>query len=260
MLVFDEKKYAEKIIKNKKYETVKTQGRERCILVRYLTHIGKSYEEIMDTLFKLPMSGGEYLTRQEKRSIYDRIIKKANKYDFIQNPQVCISQRELDVIESLDDVNLRHLLFVYLVYYKWAKEISYLQFYSKKNETIMVIENNNDIWKLAGLSKLRVADRYLLCNALFIKGLYKIDNFKSHNYIYIPFVEDVLPEDAAMVLTNFDNIIGELDIYEEPNNFKRCAICNKVIRRTRSPKKYCVECARLENIRKTKENKKRLKS
>ena len=75
MLVFDEKKYAEKIMKNKKYETVKTQGRERCILVRYLTHMGKSYDEIMDTLFKLPMSGGEYLTRQEKRSIYDRIIK-----------------------------------------------------------------------------------------------------------------------------------------------------------------------------------------
>ena len=51
----------------------------------------------------------------------------------------------------------------------------------------MVVENNNDTWKLAGLSKLRVGERYRLCNSLFNSGLYKIDNFKAYNYIYIPF-------------------------------------------------------------------------
>ena len=58
MLIFDEKKYAENIINNKRYETVKTQGRERCVLVRYLASLNYSVEEIKKVLLEIPMSGG----------------------------------------------------------------------------------------------------------------------------------------------------------------------------------------------------------
>ena len=66
MLVFDEKKYAEEIITNKKYSTVKTQGRERCILVRHLTSLNYSHSEIKEVLSNIPMSGGEYLSDRDK--------------------------------------------------------------------------------------------------------------------------------------------------------------------------------------------------
>ena len=164
----------------------------------------------------------------------------------------------MDVICSVPNIYARNLLFVYLVYYKWAIQIDYLSFYSKKNDIMMAIENNNDIWKIAGVSKLRVADRYLLCNILFTKGLYKIDNFKSHNYIYVPFATD--NGEQVMEISNYDNILGELLLYLEPGQYKRCIICGKVIKKTRSPKKYCIDCAYKENIRKTKENKRSLKT
>ena len=122
--------------------------------------------------------------------IFSKIISKANEYEFITNITIKIYKSELDIIQTVEDDYSRNLLVIYLVYYKWAKNIKHLQFYSKKNDITMVVENNNDIWKLAGLSKLRVADRYRLCNLLYSKGLYKIDNFKSHNYIYIPFAVD----------------------------------------------------------------------
>lgn len=258
MLVFDEKKYAEGIIGSKQYNTIKTQGRERCILVRYLTSLGYDVEKIKNVLNEIPIAGGEYLSAKEKDVIFSKIIAKANEYDFVTNVKVVIFQEELDIIQTITDRDVRSLLFVYLVYYKWAKNVKHLQFYSKKNNVTMVVENNNDIWKLAGLSKLRVSDRYRLCNILFNKGLYKIDNFKSHNYIYIPFAKN---EGTPVIeISNFNNILDELFLYEQPTEYKRCNICGVVIKKTRSPKKYCKECAYKENLRKTKENKRGLKS
>lgn len=258
MLIFDEKEYAKMLLENNSYNTIKSQGKERCVIVRYLTSIGKSQNEIKEVLNKIPMSGGEYLSDKEKDLIFSRIINKANGYEFITNKTVNIYKSELDVITNLEDDNLKYLLFAYLVYYKWAVQIKYLKFYSKKNDIDMVIENNNDIWKIAGISKLRLSDRYMLCNKLFNKGLYKLDNFKAHNYIYLPFIKE--KGEPIITINKFENIIGELLIYENPNQYKRCCICNTVFKKTRSPKKYCSVCAKKENIRKTKENKKRLKT
>nr|DAG31330.1 MAG TPA: hypothetical protein [Caudoviricetes sp.] len=258
MLIFDEKKYAKNIVDNKRYETIKTQGRERCILVRYLTSLGYSVDDIKKMLSEIPMAGGEYLSAKDKDVIFSKIIAKANEYEFVTDKTIKIYKSELEEIAKVEDEHARHLLFIYLVYYKWASTISYLQFYSKKNDITMVIENNNDIWKLAGLSKLRVADRYRLCNLLFNKGLYRVDNFKSHNYIYIPFSVD--EGDVALEISNFDNLLGELLMIESPTEYKRCVVCGKVIRKTRSPKKYCSDCAYQENLRKTKERKARLKT
>lgn len=258
MLIFDEKEYAKSLIDNNSYNTIKSQGKERCIIVRYLTSLGKSNVEIKEILNNIPMPGGEYLSQKEKDLIFSRIITKANEYDFITDKVINIYQPELDIICGLEDDNLRHLLFAYLVYYKWAIQVKHLKFYSKKNNIDMVIENNNDIWKLAGISKLRLSDRYMLCNNLFNKGLYKIDNFKSHNYIYLPFVKE--EGEPVIQISKFENIIGELLIYESPNEYKRCCVCNNVFKKTRSPKKYCSSCAKSENIRKTIENKKRLKT
>ena len=258
MLVFDEKEYAEKILHTKSYNTVKSQGRERCILVRYLTSLGKSEEEIKKTLSLIPMSGGEYLSSRDKDIIYSKILSKANEFDFVTGIRIKIYKEELEVIEDIDDEVLRHLLFIYLVYYKWASNVKDLRFYSKKNDIMMVVENNNDLWKLAGLSKFRVADRYRMCNKLFEKGLYRIDNFKAHNYIYLPFVKNT--GELAFEISNYKNVLGEILLYEEPEKYKRCAVCKTVIKKTRSPKKYCMDCAYTENLRKTREKKRGLKT
>lgn len=258
MLIFNEKKYALNLIKNNSYNTIKNQGKERCILVRYLNSINKSREEIKKYLSKIPMSGGDYLSENDKNIIYDKIIDKSLQYNFIDEVKICIYKDELNVILSLPDENAQNLLFIYLVYYKWASQISYLQFYSKKNNIMMVVENNSDLWKLAGLNKLRVSDRYRICNYLYNHSLYSVDNFKSHNYIYLPFARQ--SGEIGIEISNYDNILGEFLLYKNPDQYKRCSLCGMVIKKTRSPKKYCDNCAYEENIRKTKENKKRLKT
>lgn len=255
MLVFDEKKYAEEIINNKQYATVKTQGKERCIITRYLSFLGYNRDEIKSVLAQIPMAGGECLTDDDKDKIYDKIIDKANDYEFVHDKVVKVYQEELDKIMAVEDEKLRNLIFIYLVYYKWAKQIPQLKFHSSKSNIDMVIENNIDVWKLAGVFSLRVQYRYQLCNQLYSLGLYRIENFKEHNYIYIPFsVDEGTP---VFEIRNYDNVLGELKIYEEPNQYKRCQICGTVFKKNASRKKYCSKCARKEELRQARERKKR---
>lgn len=258
MLVFDEKKYARNLLKEKKFQTYRQKDIERYILIRYLASEGKNFDEIKKELEKFPLIGCEYLDKKDVDLIYSKIVDRALSCPLVTDIEVNIYKSEVEIINNLEDENLKNLLFMLLVYYKWAVNQSYLYFFSKHNNVKMVITNDMDVWKYAGIMKLRVAERYRLCNKLIINGLYVEDNFKSNNYFYLPF--SVNEGEIAFTIKNYDNILGELQFYNDKEHYKRCAICGTVIRKTRSPKKYCTNCAHDENIRKTKENKKSLKT
>lgn len=251
MLIFDEKKYAMNLIKNKEFQTYRQKDIERYILIRYLSSEGMSSEEIKKELEAFPLIGCEYLDKKEINLIYDKILERALSYPLITGIKVNIYKSEIDTINTLDDDNAKKMLFALLVYYKWAINQPYLYFFSKYNNTKMVITNDLDIWKCSGLMKLRVAERYKVCNKLIIDGLYVEDNFKSNNYFYLPFSVD--DGEIAITIENYDNIIGELNYYNNPDKYKRCSECGVVINKTRSPKKYCDNCARIVKNKQNKE-------
>lgn len=242
MLIFDEKKYAKNLLKKKEFQTYRQKDIERYILIRYLANEGMSTEEIRKELEKFPVIGCEYLDKKDMDIIYNKIIDRALSCPLVTDIDVKVYKSEMDTINSVKDENARNLLFILLVYYKWAINQSYLYFYSKHNEVKMVVTNDMDIWKYANIMKLRVAERYKLCNQLILNNLYVEDNFKSNNYFYLPFlVED---GEIAIHITNYDNILGELYIYNDQEHYKRCSECGVVIKKTRSPKKYCDNCAK----------------
>ena len=254
MLIFDEKKYAMNLVKNKEFQTYRQKDIERYILIRYLSSEGMSSEEIKKELENFPLVGCEYLDKKEINIIYDKILDRALAYPLVTGIHTMIFKNEIEVINSIEDENARNLLFVLLVYYKWATTQQQLFFFSKHNNAKMVITNDMDVWKYAGLMKLRVADRYRLCNQLILKGLYVEDNFKSNNYFYLPFVSDANGSgEVAICISNYDNILGELYFYNDPEHYKRCVECGTVIKKTRSPKKYCDSCAHIVKNQKNKE-------
>lgn len=257
MLVFDEKKYAEKVFKNREYFTGRSQGKERGILVRYLSSLGKGEKEIIRELMKIPMQGGEYLTEEQKKSIFSKILSKANNYEFITGKEVNIYKEEIEMLRQVENESARDLLFIVLVYYKWATEIEYLRFFSKKNGVLMVVENNKELWKFAGVSKLSLSKRYELCNLLYLSGLYKIDNFKEHNYIYLPFVKE--KGEIALTIKDFEGALDEFHLYEGIKGYMKCHKCGKAIKTTSNSRKYCYDCAKKVNIAKTMERRRCLK-
>ena len=241
MLVFDEKKYAEKLLKNRNFETYRQRDVERYILMRYLVSEGLDFDEIKGRLSRFPLIGCEYLDKKTVDTIYKKILDKATSCELVTGIKVTIYKEEMEIINSLSCDDVKGLLFVLLVYYKWAISQPYLYFYSRKNNVKMALVNDKDCWKLANLMKLRVLDRYKLCNELLSKGLYQEDNFKSHNYFYLPFAKD--SGEVAFEISNYENLLGELKFYNDKDNYKRCSICGVVIKKTRSPKKYCSDCA-----------------
>ena len=243
MLVFDEKKYAEKLLKDKKFQTYRQKDIERYILIRYLHEKGLNNDEIRQKLDKFPLIGCEYLDKKDIDLIYERIFQRALSCPLVTNVEIKIYKEEIDAINSLDDNFAQDLLFVLLVYYKWAINQNYLYFFSKHNNVKMVMTNDVDIWKYANIMKLRVSERHQLSNKLILNNLYIEDNFKSYNYFYLPFIKN--DGDVAFTINNYDNILGELHIYNNPDDYKRCSNCKVVIKKTRSPKKYCNNCAKL---------------
>ena len=255
MIIFDEKKYAERILRNKEYGTLKNQGQERCAIVRYLKFDkGYSDEDILNVLSKIPMHGGDALTKQHKNEIYSRIIEKAPKYEHVKDIEVKIYKSELDIINSIKNENCRNLLFCSLVYYKWGQHIFSKNFYSKVSERVMVLEDDENISKISKIMKLRKDERFALYRELYLKKYYIQDIIKSKNYFYIPFAKDD-GEDVVMTINSYGNILGELYLYNKEQGYKRCENCGEVIKKNNNKQKYCNNCSRIVNIEKTKKNK-----
>lgn len=251
MIIFDEKKHAEKILKNNEYSTSKNQGVERCALVRYLTNEGFDYNYILNKLLEIPMQN-KYLREEQKKIICNKIINKSNKYEYIHDIKVIIYEDEIDIINSIEDENCKNLLFVYLVYYKWASNIYSKSFFSKKDNIMMALVNDNDLWKIAKLSNLRVGERISLCGYLTSNNLYKEDIIKTSNYYYLPFVKD--GGKVAIEISEYDDIVGELKYYNREPGYRRCDNCNRVIKKNNNKQKYCNDCAHDVNIKKTLSN------
>ena len=255
MIIFDEKKYAERILRNKEYGTLKNQGQERCAIVRYLKFDkGYSDEDILNVLSKIPMHGGDVLTKQHKNEIYSRIIEKAPKYEYVKDIEVKIYKSELDIINSIKNEDCRNLLFCSLVYYKWGQHIFSKNFYSKVSERVMVLEDDENISKISKIMKLRKDERFALYRELYLKKYYIQDIIKSKNYFYIPFAKDD-GEDVVMTINSYGNILGELYLYNKEQGYKRCENCGEVIKKNNNKQKYCNNCSRIVNIEKTKKNK-----
>ena len=66
---------------------------------------GYSDEDILNVLSKIPMHGGDALTKQHKNEIYSRIIEKAPKYEYVKDIEVKIYKSELDIINSIKNKN-----------------------------------------------------------------------------------------------------------------------------------------------------------
>ena len=68
-----------------------------------------------------------------------------------------IFKNEIEVINSVEDENARNLLFIVLVYYKWATTQQQLFFFSKHNNAKMVITNEPGIY-IPGKVGVRIED------------------------------------------------------------------------------------------------------
>lgn len=236
MIIFDELKYAENIIKNG-YKGKKYVSYDNIILVKYLKYKGWSEIEIRNFLRNM-MVDYEYLFNRNilERKI-NRAMNKGMKYDLLTGIDVEITDGEIKLINSLDKIELRKMMFVLLVVWKFRG--------MPKRFKI----SNEDLMKL---SQVRVN------NSTFWNYIYQITQTKMlsmveyKNKSYYRIHIDTFEENSILKINDFDNIIYYYLSLVEPEKYSLCKECGKIIKLTSNRQKYCRDCWKNINQEQTK--------
>ena len=226
MIIFDELKHAENILKTGR-RSKKYVNYDNIILVKYWKYKGFGEYEIRKFL-KDMMVDYEYLFN---RNILERKINRAitigMKFDLLTGINIEITDKEIKLINSLDKIELRKMMFVLLVVWKFRG--------MPKRFKI----SNEDLMKL---SQVRVN------NSTFWNYIYQITQTKMlsmveyKNKSYYRIHIDTFEENSILKINDFDNIIYYYLSLVEPEKYNLCEECGKIIKLTSNRQKYCRSC------------------
>jgi len=224
MLIFDEKKYAENLIKHG-YKDKTHIVLDNIILVKYWKYLGFSEDDIKKKLEDF-MIDFKYMYNSDivPYNVH-KALKQGSKYPLVFDKIVNITQKEINTINSIDDLELKKILFVLLVIWKF-----------RDKQKFMI--SNNNLKKLANVK----------CkNSVFWDYLHKLHDLgylKAFVYKCKPYYKLYIEEGGNVVLSikNYDNIISYYLSIVYPEEYTYCAICDIPIKQTSNRRKYCSSC------------------
>ena len=224
MIIFDEKKYAEDLIKNG-YKDKTRIVLDNIILVKYWKYSGLSESEIKKKLEDFMI---DFKHRYNSNIIPYHIRKALNqglRYPLVFDKVVNITQKEIDIINSIDVLELRKVLFVLLVIWKFRDKQKFM------------ISNNN----LKKLAKVKCK------NSVFWDYLHRLHDLgclKAFVYKCKPYYKLNIEEcgDIVLNIKNYDDIISYYLSMIYPDEYIYCSICGIPIKQTSNRRKYCSSC------------------
>ena len=238
MLILNEENYAKSIFDGQNQDVKSIMAKIRYI-TRYCVHTmhlndGDAYEHSV-----------EWLKRHQDNfdeSCYSNVlsdaIKKASKYPFYNIGSIKITQSELDIISSLDNLRAEKVLFVLLC---MAKQQSVSNGFTNG----LVKYSITELCKMARIS-VPADDREYILYDIVQRGLLGYPKKNNTQCLIVNFINDV----GEPVLTLDETDCQELAyIYLNWKNngkgYTRCQRCHRMIKQSKTrPRKYCEECAK----------------
>ncbi len=228
MIIFDEKAYAENLIKNG-YKNKKYISYDNIILVKYWKSIGLLENEIKDKLSRF-MNEFENLFSSANivGSKVNKAIEVGMKYDLLTDVVVEITQDELDRINGLETLELRKMMFVFLVVWKFRGMPQRLKITNTDILKLSKVKANNDVfWDyIYGITQ---------------SGMLSMVEYKRKSYYRVHMEEH---GDVVLHIDKFDDLINYYLSLVEPERYKDCEKCGVPILITTSNNKYCTGCAK----------------
>ena len=239
MLILNEEKYAKTLYDGKNIEVKSAMAKIRYV-TRYLIHSENRGDE---ETYKLTV---EWMTKYHDNfdeSCYSNVIsdaiKKAHQYPFYVIDNIKITQSELDIISSLDNLRAEKVLFVLLC---MAKQ----QRLSNGFTNGLVKYSITELCKLARVSVPADEREYILYE-IVKKGFLDYPKKNNTQCLIVNFIN------------NENEIILELDEVDcqelayaylswknDGKGYTKCQKCNRLMKQSKTkPKKYCEECAKI---------------
>ena len=239
MLILNEKNYAKSIFdsQNKDVKSIMAKIRyitRHCVHTLHLND-NDAYERTVEWLKKHQDNFDE--------SCYSKVlsdaIKKAAKYPFYHIDSIKITQSELDIISSLDNLRAEKVLFVLLCMAKQQSE-------SNGFTNGLVKYSITELCKMARIS-VPAEDREYILYDIVQRGLLGYPKKNNTQCLIVNFINNT--DDAVLTLDEIDCQELAYIYLSWKNNGKgytKCQRCHRMIRQSKTkPRKYCEECAKV---------------
>lgn len=246
MLILNEAKYAEDIYSGKDMGIKSIMTNIRYI-TRHLIHSEhQNDQDAYINTIKWLKTHQDNFDESCYSNIVSNAIKKAHKYPFYIIDNIQITESELDIISSLDNLRAEKVLFVLLCMAKHQRM-------SNGFTNGLVKYSITEVCKLARVS-VPADDREYIFHHILKNGLIDIPKKNDTKCLIVNFIDS-------------DNIVLELDemdcqelayVYLHWKNkgkgYTKCKVCKKWIKQSKTkPKKYCKDCAKVSERKNNKE-------
>lgn len=238
MLILNEKKYAQDIYDGKNKD-VKSVLQKIGYITRYLLYaLNQSDEDNYKNTVEWMKKHHNNFDEVYYSNLISDAIKRAHNKPFYCIENIKITQSELDIISSLDNLRAEKILFVLLCMAK-QQEVAY------GFDNGLVKYSITDLCKTARISVPADDREYILYN-IVQKGFLGYPKKNNTQCLIVNFIDN----DDEVVLT-----LDEADCYElaylylswknDGKGYTKCQRCRKMIKQSKTkPKKYCEDCAK----------------
>ena len=239
MLILNEEKYAKDLYDGKNQEIKSVMAKIRYI-TRYLIH---SLHKSDDDVYKDTVQWFKQYQNNFDESSYSNVIsdgiKAASKYPFYIIDNIKITQSELKIISSLNNLRAEKILFVLLC---MAKQQSMANGFTNG----LVKYSITDLCKDARVS-VPADDREYILYEIVKRGFLGYPKKNNTQCLIVNFIN------------NSDEVVLELDgvdcqelayVYlnwkNDGKGYTRCQKCSRWMKQSKTkPKKYCEDCAKV---------------
>ena len=238
MLILNEEKYA-KGVYDAANEDVKSVSSKVGYITRYLLHTLKFNDE---DNYKYSVEWMNEHHNNFDESYYSNLIsdaiKRASKRPFYSIENIQITQSELDIISSLDNLRAEKVLFVLLC---MAKQQSVSNGFTNG----LVKYSITELCKMARIS-VPAEDREYILYDIVQRGFLGYPKKNNTQCLIVNFIND---EDEAVLTLNETDCqelaYAYLNWKNNGKGYTRCQECKKLIKQSKTrPRKYCETCAK----------------
>lgn len=238
MLILNEENYAKSIFDGQNDDVKSIMAKIRYV-TRYCVHtLRLNDSDAYDTAVEWLKKHQDNFDESCYSKVLSDAIKKASKYPFYHLNSVNITQSEMDVISSLDNLRAEKVLFVLLC---MAKQQSASNGFTNG----LVKYSITELCKMARIS-VPADDREYILYDIVQRGLLGYPKKNNTQCLIVNFINNI--DEPVLTLDEID--CQELAyIYLNWKNkgkgYTRCQRCHRMIKQSKTkPRKYCEECAK----------------
>jgi len=238
-IVLDERAWAQDIIRTQ--DLGNTPMRALACVARHYLEQGLDTEAVRERLNALYNKDNPC----GFADISERILKEAGKRSLLYITSIPVTRRELQTIRGIDGIRRQRVAFALLALAKYQNHV-----HGENHDWVSF--RHKDVFSMANV-KVSVNEQYLLLNDLKSMGLLKYNKRVDNLDVRVLYMDSEGPVAGSQVALEIHDMrnLGHQYMRHWGGRFVECRACGAVVPRKSPRQMYCVDCAKLENAKRS---------